>query len=64
METLAVCSVTKARANLLHLPHADVMTPVFMPVGTKGAMKAITPEQLEDLKCNMILANTYHLVPT
>lgn len=62
LETLATCSVTKARANQLHLPHATVKTPVFMPVGTQGVMKGITVEQLEAMDCNMILGNTYHLV--
>lgn len=38
-----------------------VDTPVFMPVGTQGSMKGITTEQLENIKCNMILGNTYHL---
>ncbi len=39
-------------------------TPVFMPVGTQGTMKGVTVEQLESIPCNMILANTYHMVYT
>lgn len=43
------------------LPHHDVETPVFMPVGTKGTIKGILPQQLEELNCQIILGNTYHL---
>ncbi|XP_063529784.1 queuine tRNA-ribosyltransferase catalytic subunit [Cydia strobilella] len=57
----AECTVTKARAGLMELPHYKVRTPVFMPVGTQGTMKGILPEQLESLDCEIILGNTYHL---
>ncbi|CAK1603315.1 unnamed protein product [Parnassius mnemosyne] len=57
----AECGVTRARAGLMTLPHYDVKTPVFMPVGTQGTMKGLLPEQLEDLDCEIILGNTYHL---
>lgn len=60
-EIVAECNVTKARASVLTLPHAVVETPVFMPVGTQGTLKGLVPEQIEEQKCNMILANTYHL---
>ncbi len=43
------------------LPHSKVLTPVFMPVGTSGAMKGVSPNELEQLDCRIILANTYHL---
>ena len=43
------------------LPHAVVDTPVFMPVGTQGTLKAVVPEQLEQLGCQIMLGNTYHL---
>ena len=55
------CEDGEARAGRLHLPHGDVATPVFMPVGTKGCVKAASVEELEQLGFNLILANTYHL---
>ncbi|GFY67199.1 queuine tRNA-ribosyltransferase catalytic subunit 1 [Trichonephila inaurata madagascariensis] len=58
---LKTCSVTKARTSVLTLPHADVNTPVFMPVGTQGTLKGLLPEQVEEVNCNMMLSNTYHL---
>jgi queuine tRNA-ribosyltransferase len=58
---LAECPVSKARAAVMSLPHADVETPVFMPVGTQGTLKGVTPRQLEGLDCRILLANTYHL---
>lgn len=53
----------RARASVLTLPHGDVRTPVFMPVGTQGAIKGLTPEQMdsEPISCEILLANTYHL---
>ena len=60
-EVLAECSVTRARTAILTLPHYKVETPVFMPVGTQGTMKGLTPEQLTELDCQIILGNTYHL---
>jgi len=58
----AECPVTGARAGLLHTAHGTIETPVFMPVGTQGTVKALTPAQLqEDLDAKIILANTYHL---
>eukprot|EP00795_Rhopilema_esculentum_P010547 gene10547-19277_t len=58
---LAKCSTTKARTSILKLPHYEVETPIFMPVGTQGTMKGLTTDQLENLNCQIILANTYHL---
>ena len=53
---------TGARLGVMHLPHGDVETPCFMPVGTQATVKAITPEELkEEIKANIILSNTYHL---
>ncbi|MCL1954420.1 MAG: tRNA-guanine transglycosylase, partial [Brevinematales bacterium] len=50
-----------ARTGILHLPHGDVPTPVFMPVGTNGTVKAITSDDLKKIGFNLILSNTYHL---
>ncbi|XP_015520075.1 queuine tRNA-ribosyltransferase catalytic subunit [Neodiprion virginianus] len=55
------CSTSKARTGLMILPHHDVDTPVFMPVGTQGTLKGLLPQQLEKLDCQIILGNTYHL---
>src|SRR5213594_2738075 len=60
-EVLQKDSATAARLGLLHTSHGDVQTPVFMPVGTAGAVKALPHEWLEDLDAQIILANTYHL---
>jgi len=51
----------RARAGLLHTPHGEVATPVFMPVGTKASVKAVSPRDLEDMGATVVLANTYHL---
>lgn len=50
-----------ARTGVLHLPHKDVLTPVFMPVGTLGTVKAVTFEDLKEIGFEIILSNTYHL---
>lgn len=50
-----------ARAGIFHTPHGSISTPVFAPVGTQGAVKAISPRDLVDLGASLILANTYHL---
>ena len=53
---------TGARLGVLHLPHGDVETPVFMPVGTQATVKAMTPDELKDMiNSHIILSNTYHL---
>ncbi len=51
----------EARRGVLQTPHGAVETPVFMPVGTRGAVKAITHRDLEDAGAQIILGNTYHL---
>lgn len=51
----------RARTGVLHLPHGDVQTPVFMPVGTNATVKALTKDDLEEIGFEIILANTYHL---
>lgn len=52
---------TGARAGIVHTPHGDIPTPIFMPVGTQAAIKAMLPEQVRDMGAKIILANTYHL---
>ncbi|MEA3406854.1 MAG: tRNA guanosine(34) transglycosylase Tgt [Chloroflexota bacterium] len=52
---------SKARLGTLHTRHGDVSTPVFCPVGTQAAVKAVSPRNLRELGAQMILANTYHL---
>jgi queuine tRNA-ribosyltransferase len=54
-------SATTARTGVLRLPHGDVPTPVFMPVGTNGTVKAVTAGDLKEIGFNLILSNTYHL---
>jgi len=61
-EIEATCPATGARAGLLHTAHGIIETPVFMPVGTQGTVKGLSPRELEgDLDLRIILANTYHL---
>ncbi|MEW6184968.1 MAG: tRNA guanosine(34) transglycosylase Tgt [Thermodesulfobacteriota bacterium] len=52
---------SRARIGKLITTHGEVRTPVFMPVGTQGSVKSLTPEDLESLGVEIILANTYHL---
>lgn len=54
-------SKTKARRGIIHTPHGDIQTPVFMPVGTQATVKAMRPEQVKEMGANIILSNTYHL---
>ena len=51
-----------ARRGVIHTPHGDIQTPIFMPVGTQATVKSMTPEELkEEVKAQIILSNTYHL---
>ncbi len=50
-----------ARTGILHTPHGDVETPMFMPVGTQATVKFISPEELIEMGSGVVLANTYHL---
>ena len=53
---------TKARTGKITTDHGEILTPVFMPVGTAGSVKAVTQQQLEkEVKAQIILGNTYHL---
>ena len=54
-------SQSLARLGRLDLPHGSVETPIFMPVGTYGTVKAMTPRDLEEAKAQIILGNTFHL---
>src|ERR1051325_6200286 len=51
----------RARCGRMTTPHGTVDTPAFMPVGTQGAVKAVTHEQLDALGAQILLSNTYHL---
>jgi len=53
---------TKARTGILKTAHGEIKTPIFMPVGTAAAVKALSMEEVEDIvKAQIILSNTYHL---
>lgn len=53
---------TRARSGTISTDHGEILTPIFMPVGTAGSVKAVTQQQLiEDVKAQIILGNTYHL---
>ena len=52
---------TGARRGVVHTPHGDIQTPIFMPVGTQATVKAMTPRELEEVGSQIILSNTYHL---
>jgi queuine tRNA-ribosyltransferase len=52
---------TAARRGVLETPHGNIETPIFMPVGTHAAMKAMTPQQVKETGSQIILCNTYHL---
>lgn len=61
--TLDKCDTkTKARLGKIETAHSTFETPVFMPVGTRGAVKTLTNRQLQDLDARIILGNTYHLM--
>jgi queuine tRNA-ribosyltransferase len=51
----------RARAGTFATPHGILQTPVFAPVGTQAAVKALTPAQVADLGASLVLSNTYHL---
>ncbi len=60
-ELLTTDSGTAARRGRLSTPHGAIETPIFMPVGTHAALKALTPAQVQETGAQIILANTYHL---
>ena len=50
-----------ARAGILHTPHGDIETPIYMPVGTQATVKGMLPRDVKEAGAQIILANTYHL---
>ncbi len=60
-EILNTSSETNARAGILKTPHGNVLTPIFMPVGTNSAVKMLTNEQILNAGAQIILANSYHM---
>ncbi|MEG2561306.1 MAG: tRNA guanosine(34) transglycosylase Tgt [Clostridia bacterium] len=60
-EVLKVCKQSGARVGKLTTPHGEILTPVFMPVGTNATVKGLTPRDVEETKASIILANTFHL---
>src|SRR5205085_10513495 len=51
-----------ARNGVLTTPHGDVSTPTFMPVGTQGCVKGLTPGEVAETGAEVVLGNTYHLM--
>src|SRR6185295_3565421 len=60
-ELLKTDAQTRARLGRLHTAHGVVETPVYMPVGTQGSVKAIDPRELDEMGTQIMLGNTYHL---
>ena len=60
-ELLHIDKNSGARRGVIHTPHGDIQTPVFMPVGTRATVKSMTPEELKEIEAQIILSNTYHL---
>ena len=52
------CPSTRARTGLIQTAHGSIRTPVFMPVGTLGSVKSVSPEELRDCGAQIILGNT------
>ena len=52
---------TGARAGVFRTPHGDILTPVYMPVGTQATVKGVLPKDLKEIGSQIILSNTYHL---
>lgn len=56
-----ICKQSGARLGVLHTPHGDIQTPIYMPVGTAACVKAMTPREMEEIGTQILLSNTYHL---
>ena len=61
LEIKHIDKTTGARYGVLHTPHGDVETPMFMPVGTNATVKCLSPEMVKEAGAGVVLANTYHL---
>lgn len=60
-EVTKVCKQSGARLGVLHTPHGDIPTPIYMPVGTQATVKAMTSREMREIGTKILLANTYHL---
>src|SRR5881398_4166634 len=60
-ERLAIDSHSNARRGRLTTAHGEIDTPAFMPVGTQGSVKGVSPRELHELNAQIVLGNTYHL---
>ena len=60
-EIIHTCKQTGARVGRLTTPHGEIITPVYMPVGTNAGVKGLTPEQVKETGAQIVLSNTYHL---
>ena len=60
-EVTHICKQSGARLGVLHTPHGDIPTPIYMPVGTSACVKAMTPREMEEIGTKILLSNTYHL---
>lgn len=60
-ELIHTCAQSGARLGVLHTPHGDIQTPIYMPVGTAASVKAMTSREMEEIGTQILLSNTYHL---
>lgn len=60
-EHIHTCKQSGARLGIIHTPHGDIKTPVFMPVGTQATVKGMSPDEISSMGAKIILSNTYHL---
>src|SRR4030042_4620360 len=58
---MSSCPDTQARVGKLDTLHGIITTPVFLPVGSQGTVKALTPDDLKEIGITIVLSNTYHL---
>ena len=61
VEVIKQDNTSGARAGVLHTPHGDIETPIYMPVGTQATVKGLLPKDLKEIGAQIILSNTYHL---
>ena len=60
-ELIHTCAQSGARLGVLHTPHGDIQTPIYMPVGTAAVVKAMTSREMEEIGTQILLSNTYQL---